>query len=83
MTSTLFFDEGKDRQGQDRNRLFITFNYQITVLDMKTEVKDRIMSHEKPVVASLYNTVYNQVGSGSGGSVSSALIPSLICGRRQ
>ncbi|XP_076439227.1 cilia- and flagella-associated protein 337-like isoform X1 [Babylonia areolata] len=63
VTSTLFYDEGKDRQGQDRNRLFITFNYQITVLDMKTEVKDRIMSHEKPVVASLYNTVYNQVVS--------------------
>lgn len=61
VTSTLFFDEGKDRQGQDRNRLFITFNTLITVLEMKTEVRDRIMSHEKPVVASLYNSVYNQV----------------------
>ncbi|KAK7096335.1 hypothetical protein V1264_005639 [Littorina saxatilis] len=61
--STLFYDEGKDRQGQERNRLFITFNYQITVLDMKTEVKDRIMSHEKPVVSGLYNNVYNQVVS--------------------
>ncbi|KAK7491119.1 hypothetical protein BaRGS_00017683, partial [Batillaria attramentaria] len=63
VTSTLYFDDGKDRQGQERNRLFITFNYQITVLDMKTEVKDRIMSHEKPVVTALYNTVYNQVVS--------------------
>lgn len=30
---------------------------------MKIEVKDRIMSHEKPIIAVLYNTVYNQVGS--------------------
>ena len=59
--SKLFFDDGKERSGVDRNRLFITFNYQLTALDMKVEIKDRIMSHEKPVVAALYNTVYNQV----------------------
>ena len=28
---------------------------------MKAEIRDRIMSHEKPVVAALYNKVYNQV----------------------
>ena len=61
MTSTLYFDDGRDRSGQERNRLFITFNYQLTAMDMKTELKDRIMSHEKPVVACLYNSVYNQV----------------------
>ncbi|XP_025081449.1 WD repeat-containing protein 49-like isoform X2 [Pomacea canaliculata] len=63
VSSVLFFDEAKDRSGLDRNRLFITFNYQITVLDMKIEVKDRIMSHEKPIIAVLYNTVYNQLVS--------------------
>ena len=52
--STLYFDE-------IRNKLFITFNYQLTFLEMKPEVKDRIMSHEKPVVAAIYNHVYNQV----------------------
>ncbi|KAL5020149.1 hypothetical protein ScPMuIL_003041 [Solemya velum] len=61
--STLYFDESKARTGQDRNRLFITFNYQLTVMDMKVEIKDRIMSHEKPVVAALYNSVYNQAVS--------------------
>ncbi|XP_041356070.1 WD repeat-containing protein 49-like [Gigantopelta aegis] len=59
--SKLYFDDGKERSGVDRNRLFITFNYQLTALDMKVEIKDRIMSHEKPIVTALYNTVYNQV----------------------
>ncbi|XP_053387026.1 WD repeat-containing protein 49-like isoform X3 [Mercenaria mercenaria] len=61
--SSLFFDEGKDRHGVERNRLFISFNYQLTLMEMKAEIKDRIMSHEKPVVAALYNSVYNQVVS--------------------
>ena len=63
VTSTLYFDDGCDRNGQERNRLFLTFNYQLTALDMKTEVKDRVMSHEKPVVAAVYNSIYNQVRS--------------------
>lgn len=63
VTSTLYFDDGCDRNGVERNRLFLTFNYQLTALDMKTEVKDRVMSHEKPVVAAVYNSVYNQVVS--------------------
>ncbi|XP_074661966.1 cilia- and flagella-associated protein 337-like isoform X2 [Tubulanus polymorphus] len=54
--STLFFHE-------DKNRLFITFNNQLTCLEMKTEVRDRVLSHEKPVVAALYNSTYNQVVS--------------------
>ena len=53
--STLYFD---DRL----NRLFVTFNYQLTLLEMKTEIKDRIMTHDKPVVAAMYNSLYNQVG---------------------
>ncbi|WAR03587.1 WDR49-like protein [Mya arenaria] len=61
--SSLFFDEGKDRQGVERSRLFISFNYQLTVMEMKAEIKDRIMSHDKPVVTALYNSVYNQVVS--------------------
>ena len=59
--SSLFFDEFKDRNGVERNRLFISFNYQLTLMEMKAEIRDRIMSHEKPVVAALYNKVYNQV----------------------
>lgn len=61
VTCNLYFDDSKDRSGQDRNRLFISFNYQLTAMDMKTEFKDRIMSHEKSVVSALYNSVYNQV----------------------
>ncbi|XP_060554544.1 WD repeat-containing protein 49-like, partial [Ruditapes philippinarum] len=61
--SSLFFDEGKDRHGVERNRLFISFNYQLTLMEMKAEIRDRIMSHEKPVVAAIYNSVYNQVVS--------------------
>ena len=52
--TTLYFHE-------EKNRLFVTFNYQLTVLEMKPELRDRIMSHEKPVVAAIYNQVYNQV----------------------
>jgi len=58
---SLFFDEGKDRHGVERNQLFISFNYQLTLMEMKAEIKDRIMSHDKPVVCALYNSVYNQV----------------------
>ena len=52
--STLFFDEV-------RNKLFITFNYQLTYMEIKPEVKDRIMTHDKPVVGAIYNDMYNQV----------------------
>ena len=29
-------------------------------MEMKAEILDRIMSHEKPVVSALHNKVYNQ-----------------------
>ncbi|XP_059162775.1 WD repeat-containing protein 49-like isoform X2 [Physella acuta] len=63
VTSVLLFDDSKDRNGQERNRLFTTFGQQITVMEMKVEVKDRVCSHEKPVVAAIYNSLYNQVVS--------------------
>ena len=31
------------------------------MLEMKVEIKDRIMSHDKPIIAALYNSTYNQV----------------------
>nr|XP_006816071.1 PREDICTED: WD repeat-containing protein 49-like [Saccoglossus kowalevskii] len=52
--STLFFHE-------DKTRLFITFNYQLTLLEMKPEVKDRVLSHDKPVTAVVYSNTYNHV----------------------
>jgi hypothetical protein len=30
-------------------------------MEMKPEVTDRVMSHEKPVMSALYNSTYNQV----------------------
>jgi len=42
-------------------RLFLTFNSELTVLEMKHEIKDRVMSHSKPVVGVLYNRTYGQV----------------------
>lgn len=59
--STLFFDEERDRSGMERNKMLITFNYQITLMEMKTENRDKIMSHDKPVTAAIYNSVFNQV----------------------
>ncbi|XP_013414484.2 WD repeat-containing protein 49-like [Lingula anatina] len=52
--SVLYLDE-------IRNRLFITFNYQLTLMEMKAEVKNRILSHEKPICSVIYNSLYNQV----------------------
>ncbi|XP_071942088.1 cilia- and flagella-associated protein 337-like isoform X2 [Antedon mediterranea] len=61
MATSMFFHD-------ERNRLFITFNYQLTLLEMKPEVKDRVLSHEKPVTCAIYNTTYNQVVSACQGS---------------
>ncbi|CAH1788695.1 unnamed protein product [Owenia fusiformis] len=61
--STLFFDEL-------RNKLFITFNYSLTLMEMKAEIRDRIMSHDRPVIGALYNQTFNQVISAcQGGTV--------------
>lgn len=55
---SLYFDESMIR-------LFLTFNSELTVLEMKHEIKDRVMSHSKPVVGVLYNRTYGQVVSAS------------------
>ena len=34
---------------------------QLTLMVMKPEVKDRVMSHEHPVSAAIYNSKFNQV----------------------
>lgn len=39
------------------------FTCQLTLMVMKPEVKDRIMSHENPVTAAIYNSKFNQVHS--------------------
>ena len=57
----MYFDEGKDRNGLDRNRLFLSFNYQLTLLEMKAEIRDRILSHDKPVISAIYNDKKSQV----------------------
>ena len=54
VTSVIYFDERL-------NRLFVTFNYQLVLLEMKPEITDHVLSHDRPVVAALYNPVYNQV----------------------
>ena len=42
-------------------RLFVTFNYQMTMIEMKVDAKNRVMSHERPVTCAIYNSLYNQV----------------------
>ncbi|XP_070547299.1 LOW QUALITY PROTEIN: cilia- and flagella-associated protein 337-like [Ptychodera flava] len=54
--SSLFFHE-------EKSRLFTTFNYQLTVMEMKPEVLDRILSHDKPVTSVVYSHTYNHVVS--------------------
>ena len=52
----MYFDEV-------RNKLFTTFNYQLTVMTMKAENRDRVLTHERPVTGALYNWTYNQVAA--------------------
>lgn len=53
--SSLNFDERM-------NRLFVTINTELMVFEIQPEIKDRIASHERPVVAALYNQTYSQAG---------------------
>ncbi|XP_075426736.1 cilia- and flagella-associated protein 337 isoform X1 [Ascaphus truei] len=59
--STLYFDE-------PHGRLFISFNNQLTLLEMKKESGKRVVSHEKPVTCVLYNSAFKQVISSDTGS---------------
>ena len=61
-TITMFFD-------QERIKLFSSFNNQMTVLSMKAEVRDKIISHEHPVTDAIYCKNFNQVVSVCAGSV--------------
>ena len=64
--STLFFHE-------EKSRLFTTFNYQLTVMEMKPEVLDRVLSHDKPVTSVVYSNTYNHVSEN---------LISLLCHQR-
>jgi hypothetical protein len=44
---TLLFDEPK-------NRLIMSSNNLLSIMDMKPEMKDRILSHEKPITCTKY-----------------------------
>ncbi|XP_048581905.1 WD repeat-containing protein 49 isoform X2 [Nematostella vectensis] len=59
---TMFYDE-------EHSKLFTAFNQQLTLMVMKPEVKDRVMSHEQPVTAAIYNSKFNQVVTACAGSV--------------
>ncbi|CAL8105784.1 unnamed protein product [Calicophoron daubneyi] len=55
---------------EDRLRLFLTFNNSLTVLEMKVKVRDRVFSHEKPLVGAIFNAAFNQVVSAcQGGTI--------------
>lgn len=43
------------------NRIFTIIKNNILMLEMKVEVKDRVMTHSKPVVAAKLNKVNDQV----------------------
>jgi hypothetical protein len=43
------------------NRIFTITKNNIIMLEMKVEVKDRVMSHSKPVVVAKLNKVNDQV----------------------
>ncbi|XP_062987994.1 WD repeat-containing protein 49 [Elgaria multicarinata webbii] len=60
--SVLYFDES-------RGRLFISFNNQLTLLEMEPDSgKSRVASHRKAVTCILYNSVFKQVISSDTGS---------------
>ncbi|XP_077204614.1 cilia- and flagella-associated protein 337 [Paroedura picta] len=60
--SVLYFDE-------PRGRLFISFNNQLTLLEMEPESgKSRVASHRKAVTCVLYNSVFKQAITSDTGS---------------
>ncbi|XP_067024528.1 cilia- and flagella-associated protein 337-like isoform X2 [Acropora muricata] len=59
---TMYYDE-------EHSKLFTAFNQQLTLMVMKPEVKDRVMSHDHPVSGAIYNSKFNQVVSAGSGSV--------------
>ncbi|CAB4027277.1 WD repeat-containing 49-like, partial [Paramuricea clavata] len=62
VSTVMYFDE-------ERSTLLTAFNHRLSMMVMKPEVKDRIISHEHPVIAAIYNRKFNQVVSACVGSV--------------
>ncbi|KAM4771123.1 cilia- and flagella-associated protein 337 [Rhinophrynus dorsalis] len=58
---TLYFYE-------PHGRLFLSFNNQLRLLEMKQESGKKVTSHDKPVTCVLYNTAFKQVISSDTGS---------------
>ncbi|KAM9316522.1 cilia- and flagella-associated protein 337 [Gastrophryne carolinensis] len=46
---------------EPHGRLFLSFNNQLAVLEMKSESSKQVTSHEKPVTCILYNSTFKQV----------------------
>ncbi|XP_056421069.1 WD repeat-containing protein 49 isoform X2 [Hyla sarda] len=53
---------------EPHGRLFLSFNNQLSVLEMKKEASKRVTSHEKPVTCVLYNSTFKQAISSDTGS---------------
>ncbi|OCT78637.1 WD repeat-containing protein 49 [Xenopus laevis] len=58
---TLYFYE-------PHGRLFLSFNNQLKLLEMKKESGKKVTSHEKPITCVLYNSTFKQVISSDTGS---------------
>ena len=50
---------------EEKQRLFLTFNSVISLLEMRAENRDKILTHERPVVAMVYHQSHRQVFTGS------------------
>ncbi|XP_053567790.1 WD repeat-containing protein 49 [Bombina bombina] len=53
---------------EPHGRLFLSFNNQLTLMEMRKETFRRITSHDKPVTCVLYNSAFKQVISSDTGS---------------
>ncbi|VDP78595.1 unnamed protein product [Echinostoma caproni] len=70
VVSRMFFHE-------EKLRLFLTFNNSLTMLEMKVKIRDRIFSHEKPIVGVVFNSIFNQIVSAcQSGTISYWLVDS-------
>ncbi|PAA94333.1 hypothetical protein BOX15_Mlig001871g2 [Macrostomum lignano] len=53
---------------EDRNRLFLTFNNSLSLIEMKAEVKDRVLSHDRSVTSVIFSWQLNQLLTACQGS---------------
>lgn len=64
MHITILLDEITDHKDQNVNestRMFLTFGSMLTMIEMKSERRDRVISHEVAVMAAVYCSYHNQV----------------------